>query len=126
MLINRQVIVFGIVGLFAAGVHFTVVNLLVHVNWQPLVANVYGFLCAFLVSFTGHHVWSFAAKSRKKSRALGRFFVVAVISFLLNEFCYWLLLRYTKLDYRFSLILVIGGVAVLTFFSSKYWAFRHE
>jgi putative flippase GtrA len=55
---------------------------------------------------------------------LKRFFLVSFASFALNEFLYYLLLRFTALDYRSALAIVLIAVAALTFVMSRCWAFR--
>jgi putative flippase GtrA len=52
-----------------------------------------------------------------------RFFGVALASFGINELLYALLLRYTTLDYRLALALVLVLVAALTFVLARNWAF---
>jgi putative flippase GtrA len=122
----RELVAFGLVGASAFLVHFAVVAGIVPLGVRPLVANVVGFLAAFTVSFVGHGRWSFPAEGRPVAPALRRFAVVAVTGFLVNESAYALLLRFTKLDYRFALFLVLAGVAALTWLAGRYWAFAHR
>lgn len=114
---------FCLIGVGASAVHFSVVSLLVPLGSHPLIANVAGFGMAFPASFSGHHLWSFPARRRNKLRASGRFFCVAIGGFLLNESSYWALLRFTEIDYRVSLVIVLAGVAVCTFLLARHWAF---
>jgi putative flippase GtrA len=120
--VRRQIITFGFVGTIAAGVHFSVVSLIVPLHIPPLVANVFGFLSAFGVSFLGHNYWSFPARGRAKHKALIKFFAVASSSFALNETLYWVLLG-AGIPYRPALIIVLLLVAVFTLLLSRYWAF---
>ena len=118
-----QLVRFGAVGFASMGVHWLVVTLLVPFGLQPLVANVIGFATAFCVSYTGHRNWTFAS-AQAHATTLGRFLLVALASFALNELLYSLLLRYTTLDYRTALAIVLIAVAGLTFVLSRWWAFR--
>ncbi len=122
----RELVAFGFVGASAFLVHFGVVASIVPLGVPPLAANVVGFLVAFTVSFAGHGRWSFPAEGRPVRPALRRFAVVAVSGFVVNESVYALLLRFTRLDYRFALLLVLAGVAVLTWLAGRYWAFAHR
>ena len=123
-LLQYAAIRFALVGGAAAGVHFCTVLLLVQGgNWSPLIANVLAFLTAFQVSYWGHKVWSFKQQDTSHAQSLPRFFLVASASFVLNEFLYFLLLRYTHLPYWLALGMVLVAVALLTFFASKAWAF---
>ena len=120
---SREIIAFAVVGSLAMLVHFLVVSALVPLGLPPLIANVVAFLTAFSVSFLGHSRWSFPATGNARPLALRRFFVVAISSFAANETLYWLLLRFTDLDYRLALLLVLVLVAGSTLVLSKYWAF---
>lgn len=122
----RQIVAFGAVGATAFLVHFGVVAATVPLGVAPLIANVLGFLAAFAVSFVGHGRWSFPAEGRPVAPALKRFAVVAVGGFVLNETAYAALLRATSLDYRVALVLVLVGVAALTWLAGRYWAFAHR
>ncbi len=122
----RELVAFGVVGVMAALVHFAVVAATVPFGVAPLLANVLGFLAAFAVSFLGHGGWTFPAEGRPVAAALKRFAVVAVSGFALNESAYAVLLRWTDLDYRVALFVVLVGVAGLTWLAGRYWAFAHR
>ena len=119
----RALTAFGLVGIAAVVVHFTVAAATVPLGVTPLVANVLGFAAAFAVSFVGHGRWSFPARQRRTAVALPRFAAVALGGFALNEALYAVLLRYTALDYRLALLAVLGAVAGVTLVASKHWAF---
>ncbi len=122
----REVVAFGAVGGAAFLVHFAVVAVTVPLGVVPLLANVFGFLAAFAVSFVGHARWSFPAEGRPVAAALKRFAAVAVSGFVLNEIAYAGLLRVTSLDYRVALFIVLCAVAGLTWLAGRYWAFAHR
>jgi putative flippase GtrA len=119
----RELIWFAVIGISALLVHFLLVLLLVPQGLQPLLANVLAYLLAFQVSYWGHRLKTFEAAHLPHSQTLPRFFAVASLSFLLNEGLYYLLLRFTPLDYRIALLLVLFCVAVVTFVLSRLWAF---
>jgi putative flippase GtrA len=123
----RRIAIFGTVGCIAFGVHFGVVVALVTENLAPLLANVFGFLCAFGVSFLGHHRFTFPeSRGRNRIRALHRFLRVAVLGFVANEALFWVLLRTTQLPYQLILLTVLATVAAMTLLLSKYWAFADD
>ncbi len=123
----RELFWFGAVGFSAMAVHYAVVTVwLVPYGLPPLLANVAGFLIAFQVSYWGHRGLTFQASEVAHARGLPRFFAVAALAFGVNEAMYFLLLRYTSLDYRMALLLVLILVAALTFVLSKLWAFGKD
>lgn len=124
--ISRQLLLFGGVGLSAAIVHWLVVWLLVHHGvLTALWANPFGFFTAFWVSYFGHRHGSFAAKNHRHPirQTLPRFAGVASMGFIVNELLLFGLLHFTPLPYTIALVLVIGAVAVGSFFASRHWAF---
>ena len=121
---KRELLVFGCVGVSALLAHFVIVSLwLVPAGLPPLAANVVAFLLAFQVSYWGHRQLTFRAQHVPHRQSLPRFLGVAGLSFALNEALYFVLLRFTALDYRSALLLVLLLVALCTFVLSKLWAF---
>jgi hypothetical protein len=121
---TRQLFWFGAVGVTAMLVHLSsVVLIFVPLGLAPLLANIIGFLLAFQVSHSGHRRFTFQDQESPASSSRGRFFLVALLSFAVNEVLFWLLLRFTTLDYRIALGMVLVAVAALTFVLARYWAF---
>jgi len=112
---------FGCVGVIAMAVHLAVVIALVPLGLPPLWANVLAFAVAFQISYFGHRGWTF--RSFGGRGAYGRMLVVSLASFALNEAMYACLLKFTPLDYRVSLTLVLVAVALFTFAGSRFWVF---
>lgn len=120
-----QVVRFALVGSSALLIHWFTVVSLVPVGMFPLLANVVGFMMAFLMSYVGHSYWTFLSPATVHRQCLPRFFLVALCGFILNETLYFLLLTYSDLGYQKSLIVVLGLVSFFTFTLSKKWAFKH-
>lgn len=116
---------FGVIGVTAAIVNFMLVLYLVSAGYlSPLAANILAFLIAFQVSFWGHKHWTFRCAGRHLS-SLSKFFIVAAVSFLLNEGLFATFLKAAHLYYPVALILTLAIVPPLTFLFSKVWAFKH-
>lgn len=112
------------VGCAAALVHLGVVVVLVSRHGQlPLAANVVGWLAAFVVSFSGHWLLTFRSQQAPFWRAAPRFFAISMTGFAINETAYAALLRWSGLRYDLVLVLVLVGVAVITYLLSSRWAF---
>ncbi len=121
---KRELFWFGVVGLTAMAAHLgSVALLLVPLGVSPLLANIYGFLLAFQISHAGHRHLTFRRGDVPAAQSRGRFFMVAVGSFALNEAMFALLLHFTTLDYRVALAIVLVAVAALTFLLARKWAF---
>lgn len=121
----RQLACFVAVGTMAALTHWGVAVLLVsRLAWVPALANVAGWLLAFLVSFLGHHGLTFRQAHAPWPVAARRLFLISAGNFTLNEIAYVTLLRSTDLPYDGLLAGILIAQAVLTFLASRYWAFR--
>jgi len=119
---------FVLVGASAALTHmavFALVLLLVPTLW-PEIANVAGFLVAFLVSFVGHRRLSFQDASTSLMQSFVRFAATAVAGFTANEAVFIVLFRVLALPTWLALISGIVVSALQTFVLSRYWAFRRQ
>jgi len=121
-----QLMRFGIVGFSASIVNFIIVIFLVELfNMYPLLANLFAFFTAFMVSFIGHRYWTFAHKDHRFIKCMPKFFVTALLGLSVSEGLYYIMLRY-KVSYEIGLLFVIIIVAGVSFTVSKFWAFRVE
>lgn len=114
---------FGAVGALAFAVHYAVT--LVVVEWghgPPVAGTLAGYLCALGTSWLGQSRLTFADAPRH-ARTRVRFALTSLCGFALNGTGYAALLRYTSLDYRVALVLVILSVAVVTWILFRRWVF---
>ena len=120
-----QPLQFVLVGGCAAATHLAVVALLVQATrMAPLIANVLAFLVAFVVSYNGHALLTFASAQARGWGVVARYFAVASLSFVANELLYAIALDWLHWHYLWSLAGVLVLVAVATFALAKFWAFR--
>ena len=113
------------VGGAAAATHLAVVGLAVTLaGVPPLAANVLAFLVAFVVSYQGHALLTFASAQARGWGVVARYFAVASLSFVVNELLYYVALHWLHWHYLWSLAGVLVLVAVGTFLLSKFWAFK--
>ena len=115
---------FGLVGLCAAAVHYSVaVGLTWLIDMPPQIANACGHVLAFVVSYRGQDRYTFS-RSPKRSPRLPKFAATSLGGFLLNALSYASLLHFTRLDYRVALALVLSVVAALTYLVLGRWVFK--
>jgi putative flippase GtrA len=114
---------FGIVGAVAAATHFFVTIGFVSLGgWRPQLANVAGYAVALAVSYLGQALWTFG-QSGVNAVDFTKFAATSLTGFAANALTYASLLRWTGLDYRLALALVLLLVAMLTFLSLNHWVF---
>ena len=117
---------FVLVGASAALTHmavFALVLILVPTLW-PEIANVAGFLVAFLVSFVGHRRLSFQDAGTGLVQSFLRFAATAVAGFMTNEGVFIVLFRVLAFPAWAALMCGIVLATVQTFVLSRYWAFK--
>jgi putative flippase GtrA len=119
----REVGVFTAIGTSATAINLGFVAAAVPAGLPPLAANAVGFVISFLWSFFGHARWTFPSQARDVGVALQRFAVVSLSSFGLTEAAYAGALRWTSVDYRLSLFVIIVTLALGKLLASKHWAF---
>lgn len=112
---------FGLIGAAAMLIHLLVVWLGVTAGFDPLVANVLGFVVAFQVSYFGHCHFTFNESPRLSG--YWKMLSVSVVGFLFNEFAYYMVLTRTSFDYRSSLAVILIVTAAGTFLAAKCWVF---
>lgn len=124
---GRRLAAFVAVGATAAAVHFGVVVWLVSGrSVPPLLANVAGWLVAFVVSFLGQWRLTFRASAAPWRTAMPRFFLLSATGFAINEGAYAALLHWSGVRYDVLLAAVLVGVALMTYLLSSRWAFRRS
>lgn len=116
---------FGIVGVTAAAVHFSVVIALVQFALikQPLYANAVGFFFAFQISYSGHRFWTFRDTRVAHRAALPKLLLVSLSGFLVNETLFYCLMTLLGLPYQLALLVVLTVMPAITFTLSKLWVF---
>jgi len=119
-----QIFRFGIVGVCAAIIHFSMVILLVQNYFiAPMIANVFGFFIAFQLSYWGHRKWTFKDTESLHSIALSKLLLVQMLNLGLNELLFYIFLE-LHLPYPVSLIIVLTILPAFTFTISKLWIFK--
>lgn len=124
MLLKKELFFFALVGISAMLLHLLLVWLLVSItHWQPLQANIIGFLGAVNISYLGHSLLTFD-RVPLSLRSFSKFFSVACLSFILNQVAYsYGLSWFGNTLYLPILAVVLIVVAVFTFVFSKFWVF---
>jgi putative flippase GtrA len=120
---RKRLALFLVVGAVAAAVHWCVVVCLVRgLGFAPLLANIIGWLVAFVASFAGHYLLTFRDQSAPLGRSALRFFGVSALGFSINESIYAITLA-LGWRYDWALLIVLIAVAAMTYLLSRRWAF---
>lgn len=118
-----QLFRFCLVGLTAAAIHFTIVVMLVQLaSFAPLVANVFGFLVSFQVSYWGHRRWTFRDTIIDHVIAFPKLLLLQLFNLAVNETLFYFFLA-CHLPYPIALLIVLTILPLYTFVISKLWVF---
>ncbi|MDR3478514.1 MAG: GtrA family protein [Gammaproteobacteria bacterium] len=119
-----QLMRFGVIGVSAGIVHFSIVVLLVEGGLlQPLLANIIAFMISFQVSYFGHRLWTFQAETQHRI-AFPKLLLVSCTTFMANEGLFYLFMSLFKMPYALALFVVLAILPLFTFTASKLWVFR--
>ena len=115
---------FTLVGITAACVHIAIVwCLITQFEVETLLANLFAFLTAFIVSFTGQYLWTFRSKRNWQS-ALIRFFLISLLGFVANNIVLIAVLDLGAMSDSLAAVLSACIIPVVTYLAGRFWAFR--
>jgi putative flippase GtrA len=92
---------------------------------DPNLAWAIGFAAAVLVGYVVHSRWSFRGHGKRVNlrRTGGRFAVVSLVSFGINQFWVWLLVQRLDLPLWSPYPLVLGVTPLIIFALNRKWVF---
>ncbi|MBW2187410.1 MAG: GtrA family protein [Deltaproteobacteria bacterium] len=119
---------FVVVGVASTCVHSTIYLLFLWLaSTTPQLANMLGFVCAFIVSYLGQRYWTFQnirIGNERKSKI--KFICSAFLSYGLNSFFIWLIEQKLELNPEYALFGIVLITPLLAFLVFKLWVFRDE
>ena len=122
MVVARQFISFGVIGIGATFTHLAIAWFLYSsANMHPALVNFVGACAAFFVSFYGNRSLTF--KSRRPVRSsVWRYIVISILSYSLTT-AIMVSTERLGLPTLFFACLVVLTIPPLTFLMGKFWAF---
>lgn len=119
----RSVATFAAVGVLATVTHVAIGLAVTALGAAtPFVANIFAFLCAFAVSYLGHHRYSFRSTAAHR-HAAPKFLAVGLFGLLLNQLIVAALVNGLGAPYYAALAVIVAVVPPLTYLLSLFWAF---
>ena len=120
-----QLVRYALTGGLASIVNIGVYWVLAARGMDPNLAWTAGFVAAVIFGYAIHSRWSFKDHGRRDglARTGGRFVVVSLVSFGLNSFWVWLLVRQFELPLWSPYPLVLGVTPLVVFALNRKWVF---
>ena len=121
-----QLMRYGITGGLASLVNIVIYHVGVKAfGLDPNFAWTLGFLGAAATGYVVHSRWSFRGHGRRDDvwRNTSRFMIVSLISFALNSFWVWLLVRHYALPVWAPYPFALGVTPLLVFWLNRVWVF---
>ena len=118
---------FGIVGAAATFVYFAITAGLGRppIEMEPIAANAVGVAASLLVSYFGHHRYTFRALGNHE-RYLPRFLTVTAGLFLLSTAAMAIARYVWRLDHIVVTAFIAVGYPVLSYILNLLWTFSHR
>lgn len=119
---------FGMVGGFVTGLYALVYSPLASLELtSPQVANLAGYFVAMVTGYILHSRWSFRGHGERGNvtRTTSRFFIVSLVSLVLNTLFVFVLTDGTMLDgpWWWPLIPILFVTPLVTFTLNRQWVF---
>ena len=120
-----QLVRYALTGGLATIVNIGVYWVLAARGMDPNLAWTLGFAAAVVVGYVVHSRWSFRGHGRRDNlaRTGGRFVIVSLVSFGLNQLWVWLLVVRLGLPLWAPYPLVLGVTPLVVFALNRRWVF---
>jgi len=124
LLKNKQLIKYGIIGCFCAGLDFCVFWLLTHTTEiSYLYANAISVHCGIFASFFLNRQFTFQVKNKTFLRFLS-FYMIGLIGLAISSGMLIFLIEKIDLNELVSKVITVIVVALMQFLLNKYISFR--
>jgi putative flippase GtrA len=121
----KQLITYGIIGCFCAGLDFAVYSLLTQVWDIPyLYANALSVHCGIFTSFFLNRQFTFHVKNKTALRFIS-FYIIGMIGLFISSVLLVLLIEKMQLHEQVSKAITVIIVALIQFLLNKYISFKH-
>jgi putative flippase GtrA len=120
-----QLVRYALTGGLASVVNIGVYWVLAARGMDPNLAWALGFVAAVIVGYIVHSRWSFRGHGSRDNlaRTGGRFVIVSLVSFALNQFWVWLLVRQLGLPLWAPYPPVLTVTPLVVFALNRKWVF---
>jgi putative flippase GtrA len=120
---SLRLVRFGFVGASVAACYAAITFSIVRSGLGgPMTATIFGHIIAAILSYFGHMYFSFAVNPDHRI-FLGRFAVVAGLTFALNVALTWLLTSVFRTPYQVPILVVTIAIPAANYVLNRFWVF---
>ena len=124
-MLNIKFLKFGVVGLSGVVVDFFVTWLCKEkFGINKYVANAIGFSLAVINNFLLNRYWTFEDNMQPAAEQFLKFALIALVGLAINSFLLFVILKYIKINFYVTKLLVIGLVFFWNFFMNYLFTFH--
>lgn len=124
IIIDQRLLKFGMVGITGMAVDFTVTWLCKEkFKLNKFLSNSFGFSLAVISNFLLNRYWTFVSNQALPFQFV-KFILVSLIGLLINNLLLFLLLKFSKSNFYFLKLLVIGIVFFWNYFANFLFTFN--
>ena len=124
-MLNIKFLKFGVVGLSGVVVDFFVTWLCKEkLGINKYVANGIGFSLAVINNFLLNRYWTFEDHMQPATEQFLKFALIALVGLAINSFLLFVILRYIKINFYVTKLLVVGLVFFWNFFMNYLFTFH--
>ncbi|MDR0799675.1 MAG: GtrA family protein [Dysgonamonadaceae bacterium] len=121
----RQLILYGIIGCFCAGLDFVVYSILTQfAGLSYLCANVISVHCGIFASFFLNRQFTFGIKNKTALRFIS-FYIIGLIGLAISSGLLIFLVKTMQVNELISKAITVVVVALIQFLLNKYISFKH-
>ena len=125
VMFNVEFLKFGIVGLSGVGIDFFVTWLCKEkIGINKYIANAAGFSLAVINNFLLNRYWTFEASNGAITNQFFKFLIIAVAGLAINSLLLFLIVKFTKINFYITKLLVIGIVFFWNFYLNYFFTFH--
>ena len=124
-MLNIKFLKFGVVGLSGVVVDFFVTWLCKEkLGINKYVANAIGFSLAVINNFLLNRYWTFEDNMQPATEQFLKFALIALVGLAINSFLLFVILKFIKINFYITKLLVIGLVFFWNFFMNYLFTFH--
>ena len=124
IVLNTQIIKFGLVGLIGMGIDFSVTGFSKEKLYlDKYIANSFGFCVAVIFNFVLNRAWTFGMADTLFATQIIKFTVVSLLGLLIKNALVYCFTRYTKNHFYLLKLAAIGIVFFWNYFANAIFTF---